>query len=122
MSRAGVSPASTGNRTDHGRAASSWEASRNNVASSPNRPRKWTPIGKPSAFQKSGTDIAGLPVAFATHRGKATNDALPAASASGSGGCPNGGPERDEKRVTLSAELGSAVRCEGRAQKTVVCG
>jgi len=34
------------------------------VASSPKRPRKCTPIGRPSSFHQSGTDIAGLPVRF----------------------------------------------------------
>ena len=36
------------------------------VASSPNLPRTCTPIGRPSSFHQSGTDIAGLPVRLAT--------------------------------------------------------
>ena len=36
-----------------------------NVASSPNRPRNCTPIGRPAAFHHKGTDIAGLPVKLA---------------------------------------------------------
>lgn len=55
-----------GRRPSHGWAASSCAASRMSVASSPNRPRKCTPIGRPSSFHHSGTDIAGLPVRLAT--------------------------------------------------------
>ena len=36
------------------------------VASSAGRPTSWTPIGRPSSLQKSGTDTAGRPVMFAT--------------------------------------------------------
>ena len=36
------------------------------LASSPKRPRTCTPIGIPSSFHQSGTDIAGLPVRLAT--------------------------------------------------------
>src|SRR6266566_1486326 len=55
-----------GRRPAHGCAASSCAASRMSAASSPNRPRKCTPIGRPSSFHQSGTDIAGLPVRLAT--------------------------------------------------------
>ncbi len=55
-----------GTRADHGRADSSWPASRNSVASSPYRPRKCTPTGRPDPFHDNGTDIAGLPVMLAT--------------------------------------------------------
>ena len=49
-----------------GRAVSIWLASRINVASSPKRPRTCTPIGRPSAVQVIGTDMAGLPARLAT--------------------------------------------------------
>ncbi len=32
------------------------------MASSPHRPTNWTPIGRFSAFQCNGTDMAGWPV------------------------------------------------------------
>ncbi len=54
-----------GLRSAHGRACSSWAASRKSVASSPNLPTKCEPTGSPSAFQNSGTDMAGCPVTFA---------------------------------------------------------
>ncbi len=75
--------ARSGPRCDHGRADSSWPARRNRVTSSPYRPRKWTPIGRPASFQKRGTDIAGLPVRFATTPAYAT--VLPPARAARSG-------------------------------------
>ena len=53
-----------GRRPAHDRADSSCAARRNSVASSPNRPTKWTPTGSPSAFQYRGTDIAGCPLAL----------------------------------------------------------
>ncbi|HLM92914.1 MAG TPA: hypothetical protein VK273_03785 [Gaiellaceae bacterium] len=40
----------------------------------------------------------------------------------GSGGRASGCGERDKKRVTFDAELGSAVGCEGSAQDPVVVG
>ena len=58
-----------GNAAAHGRASSSWLANRKSVASSPKRPRKCTPSGMPSAAVARGTDIAGLPVMFATTSG-----------------------------------------------------
>lgn len=53
-----------GRRCAHGRARSSWPASRSSVASSPKRPTKCMPIGSPASFQRSGTHIAGWPVAL----------------------------------------------------------
>ena len=55
-----------GRRPAHGRAASSWPASRNKVASSPKRATKCVPMGRPASFQNSGTDIAGWPVPLLT--------------------------------------------------------
>ena len=55
--------ADTGGRLfAQGRASSSCEARRNRVASSPKRAVKWTPTGRPSSFQCSGTDMPGWPV------------------------------------------------------------
>jgi hypothetical protein len=51
-----------GMRAAHGRAVSSCAASWNSVASSPNGAVNCTPIGRPAAFQNSGTLIAGTPV------------------------------------------------------------
>ena len=45
----------------HGRACSSWADREIRVASSPIRPASITPIGRPSAFQCSGTFTAGWP-------------------------------------------------------------
>ena len=45
----------------HGRACSSWADREIRVPSSPIRPASITPIGKPSAFQCSGTFTAGWP-------------------------------------------------------------
>src|SRR5215831_756502 len=67
----------------HGLAASSCDANRKRVASSPNRPRKCTPTGRPSGLHQSGTDIAGFPVMLATTAGYAT--VLPPTSAARSG-------------------------------------
>ena len=44
-----------------GRACSSWPASRNSVASSPNLAENIMPSGNPALFHASGTDIAGCP-------------------------------------------------------------
>jgi len=55
-----------GRRPAQGRAASSWPARRNSVASSPKRPSTCTPMGRPAPFHQSGTDMAGLPVMLAT--------------------------------------------------------
>ena len=55
-----------GHRSAQGRARSSWAASLNRVASSPNLPRKWLPIGRPSPFRESGTDMPGCPVTLPT--------------------------------------------------------
>jgi hypothetical protein len=49
-----------------GLACSNCPARRNNVASSPNLPTKCIPIGRFSAFQWSGTDMAGWPVTLKT--------------------------------------------------------
>jgi hypothetical protein len=51
-----------GFRCAHGRAFSSAAASRKSVASSPKRDANCVPMGKPCAFQKRGTLIAGCPV------------------------------------------------------------
>ena len=75
-----------GCRPAHGRAASSCDASRISVASSPNRPRKCTPIGRPSPFHYSGTDIAGLPVRLATTPAWRTVWALTSSDRHGSSG------------------------------------
>ena len=45
----------------HGRACSSWADREIRVPSSPIRPASITPIGRPSAFQCSGTFTAGWP-------------------------------------------------------------
>ena len=50
-----------GVRSFHGRACSSCAASRNNVASSPNRAVNIMPSGSPAAFHASGIDIDGWP-------------------------------------------------------------
>jgi hypothetical protein len=57
-----------GIRSAHGRAPSSWAASWSRVRSSPKAPIRCVPIGNPSSFQKSGTDIDGCPVWLATKR------------------------------------------------------
>src|SRR5207248_7768310 len=53
-----------GRRSAHGRASSSWAARRTSVASANGRPISWTPMGRPSSLQCSGTDAAGCPVMF----------------------------------------------------------
>ncbi len=55
---------SEGRRSNHGCARSSCDASCSSSSSSPKRPTNWTPIGRLSAFQYSGSEIAGCPVAF----------------------------------------------------------
>src|SRR5262249_38470886 len=54
--------ASAGLFSNHGRAASSCAARRNNVASSPNRPTICTATGSPPAERPSGSIIAGWPL------------------------------------------------------------
>src|SRR6185295_16686393 len=80
-------PAFTGGRRSaHGRADSSCAASLNNVALSPKRPTKCVPIGRPSSFQNSGTDIAGCPVTLQI----GVNGTNCAASAIPASGCSAG--------------------------------
>ena len=71
--RGAVHACTGGRRSAQGRAASSWAASRNNLGSSPRLPRKCVPIGSPSRFQWSGTDMAAPPVTLARTPGNATN-------------------------------------------------
>ena len=52
-----------GDRTRAGPVSEAWAARRSSVASSPSRAANCMPIGSPAAFQCSGTDIAGCPVA-----------------------------------------------------------
>src|SRR2546425_1818640 len=51
-----------GVRSNHGRAASSWAARRNSIASSPWRATSWTATGSPARERPSGSTIAGWPV------------------------------------------------------------
>src|ERR1700759_4261835 len=57
---------SGGWRPCHGRACSSCADREISVASSPIRPASITPIGRPSAFQCSGTFTAGCPDTLST--------------------------------------------------------
>jgi hypothetical protein len=92
-------------RVDQGRDCSSWEVRRSRVASSPKRPRKWTPTGSPAGFHHSGTDIAGAPVMLATTAGKPMKPRARSDARSGSAG------------VALLEELSRAVGLGGRARR-----
>ena len=92
-----------GKRFAQGRACSSCEASLKRVASSPYLPTKCVPMGRPSLFQKSGTDIAGCPVVLEIGVNGTKVEAMPLARGSsgvetnepsGSGGEPSVGVSR----------------------------
>ena len=53
-----------GVRSAHGCARSSWAATWISRSSRPNGATSWTPIGRPSSVQCSGSEIAGWPVAL----------------------------------------------------------
>jgi hypothetical protein len=100
-----------------GRPASNCPASRSRPTSSPKRPSTWSPMGRPSASEPKGIDIAGFPVTFANSPSKVRSSAALRAPAIGSSAVPvrvprgGGGPPRvGVTHASYRAKNSSALR------------